>query len=81
VVLDIALLDPKGAEADAELLDALKSTTSVVAAIGLFGNGGHPGAQRQSAELALAAQPSEVLWPMDALRDAAQRMRLDQMFA
>jgi hypothetical protein len=76
VALDIALLDPKGAEADPELVDARKSTMSVVAAIGLFGDGGHPGEQRQSAELALAPQPSEVLWPTVALRDAAQGMRL-----
>jgi adenylate cyclase len=72
VALDIALLDPRAADADAELAHALKSTTSVVAAIGIFGDGRHAGGQPQSSELALAPQPSDVLWPTDAIRDAAQ---------
>ena len=72
VALDIALLDPKAPEADAELADALKSMNSVVAAIGLFGHGRLSGEQPQSGELAFAPQPSDVLWPIDAIRDAAQ---------
>src|SRR5271165_2093031 len=54
VALDIALLDPKAPEADAELADALKSMNSVVAAIGLFGDGRLSGGQPQSGELAFA---------------------------
>jgi adenylate cyclase len=72
VALDIALLDPRSTEGDAELADALKSTNSVVAAIGLFGHGQHTGEASESADLALAPQPSEVLWPTDTIRDAAQ---------
>jgi adenylate cyclase len=71
VALDIALVDPKDAETDAELADALKSTTSVVAAIGLFGEGRQSGARAEPGELALAPQPSGVLWPVDVIRDAA----------
>ena len=71
VALDIALLDPRAPEADAELADALRSLNSVVAAIGLFGDGRLSGRQPQSGELAFAPQPSEVLWPIDAIRDAA----------
>ena len=71
VALDIALLDPKAPEADGELADALRSMNSVVAAIGLFGDGRLSGGQPQSGELAFAPEPSEVLWPIDAIRDAA----------
>ena len=37
VALDIAFLDSKGEKEDEELAGALKSTTSVVASIGIFG--------------------------------------------
>src|SRR5271157_684618 len=72
VALDIAFPDSKGETEDAELADALKSTPSVVASIGVFGEGERSGGQPQSAELALAPRPSEVLWPTDAIRDATQ---------
>src|SRR5271166_1685731 len=72
VALDIAFPDSKGENEDAELADALKSTPSVVASIGVFGEGERSGGQPQSAELALAPRPSEVLWPTDAIRDATQ---------
>ena len=71
VALDIALLDPRAPEADGELADALRSVNSVVAAIGLFGDGRLSGRQPQAGELAFAPQPSEVLWPIDAICDAA----------
>jgi adenylate cyclase len=70
VALDIAFPDSKGEREDAELAEALKSTPSVVASIGIFGEGEHSGGQPQSAELALTPKPSEVLWPTDAIRDA-----------
>lgn len=71
VALDMAFPDPKGAEADAELAEALKSTASVVASIGLFA--ADPPADRPRVkELALAPKPSAILWPTDAIRTAAQ---------
>jgi adenylate cyclase len=71
VALDIAFPDSKDAKADAELADALKSTKSVVASIGVFGEG-EPARGAQAAELALTPRPSTVLWPTDAIRDAAR---------
>ena len=78
VALDIAFLDSKGEKEDGELAGALKSTTSVVASIGIFG-GGEPsggGSQRDqsasSEDLTFAPKPSEVLWPTDLIRDATQ---------
>src|SRR5271166_549187 len=72
VALDFAFPDAKGAQADAELAAALKSTASVVASIGIFDEGQHSDGRPQSRELALAPKPSEVLWPIDVIRDAAQ---------
>jgi adenylate cyclase len=68
VALDFALPDSRGAQADAELAAALKSTNSVVASIGIFGEGERSAAR--SDDLALAPRPSEVLWPTDVIRDA-----------
>ncbi|MBV8106234.1 MAG: adenylate/guanylate cyclase domain-containing protein [Hyphomicrobiales bacterium] len=70
VALDIAFPDSKGENEDAELAEALKSTPSVVASIGVFGGGERSGGEPQSTEMALAPKPSEVLWPTDAIRDA-----------
>jgi adenylate cyclase len=70
--LDIAFPDSKGEGEDAELAEALKSTPSVVASIGVFGEGERSGGEPQSGNLALAPRPSEVLWPTDAIRDATQ---------
>jgi adenylate cyclase len=78
VALDIAFPDSKGAKPDAELADALRSTPSVVASIGIFGeddlSGKQPqsGVSAQSGDLSFAPKPSEVLWPTDAIRDATQ---------
>lgn len=78
VALDIAFPDSKGENEDGELAGALKSTTSVVASIGIFG-GGEPsggGSQRDqsasSADLAFAPKPSGVLWPTDVILEATQ---------
>jgi adenylate cyclase len=71
VALDFAFQDAKGGEEDAELAAALKSVPSVVASIGIFGDG-EPSVRFHSRELALAPKPSDVLWPIDAIRDAAQ---------
>ena len=48
VALDIAFPDSKGEKEDAELADALRSTTSVVASIGIFGEGEPSGGGSQS---------------------------------
>jgi adenylate cyclase len=78
VALDIAFPDAKGETEDAELADALRSTTSIVASIGIFGEGEHSGDRSRSGQsarsgdLAFAPKPSEVLWPTDAIRDATQ---------
>ena len=78
VALDIAFPDSKGEKEDAELADALRSTTSVVASIGIFGEGepsggrSHSDQSARSGDLAFAPKPSEVLWPTDAIRDATQ---------
>ncbi len=78
VALDIAFPDAKGEKEDAELADALRSTTSVVASIGIFGEGevsggrSQSGQSAQSGDLAFAPKPSEVLWPIGAIRDATQ---------
>src|SRR5271166_5427698 len=72
VGLDLAFPDSKGEKEDADLAEALRSTTSVVASIGLFGEGERSGERPWSGELALTPKPSNVLWPTGAIRDAAQ---------
>src|SRR5271157_2346382 len=72
VALDIAFPDSKGEREDAELAEALKSTPSVVASIGIFGEGERSGGQPLSGNLALAPKPSGVLWPTDEIRDVTQ---------
>jgi adenylate cyclase len=78
VALDIAFPDAKGEKEDADLADALRSTMSVVASIGIFGEGEVSGGRSQSGQsarsgdLAFAPKPSEVLWPTDPIRDATQ---------
>jgi len=72
VVLDIAFPDAKGADADNALAEALKSTRSVVASIGMFAHSEPALARPQLAELALSPAPTRVLWPTGAIRDAAE---------
>src|SRR5271166_4816775 len=78
VAVDIAFPDSKGAKPDAELADALRSTPSVVASIGIFGEDDLSGKQAPSGvsalsgDLSFVPKPSEVLWPTDAIRDATQ---------
>ena len=78
VALDFAFPDFKGAKPDAELADALRSTPSVVASIGIFGEDDLSGKQppsevsARSGDLSFVPKPSEVLWPTDAIRDATQ---------
>ena len=70
IAVDIAFLNSKGEAADTELASALKSAPAVVAAIGVFDSAEAP--EAQGGDLALAPKPSSVLWPIDAIRDAAQ---------
>jgi adenylate cyclase len=78
IALDIAFPDSKDEKEDKDLADALRSTTSVVASIGIFGkaepSGGRSLSDRSapSGDLAFAPKPSEVLWPTNAIRDATQ---------
>jgi adenylate cyclase len=72
IAIDIAFLKPRDADADAELARALKAAPSVVAAIGDFAAIDSSVGQSEPSDLALAPKPSSVLWPIDAIRDAAQ---------
>jgi adenylate cyclase len=72
IAIDVAFLNSRGAEADADLASALKTAPAVVAAIGVFGAVGPSGGEAEPNDLALAPKPSSVLWPIDAVRDAAQ---------
>jgi adenylate cyclase len=72
IAVDIAFLNSKSEEGDAELADALKAAPAVVAAIGVFGAAEPSSGEAESNDLALAPKPSSVLWPIEAIRDAAQ---------
>jgi adenylate cyclase len=72
IAIDIAFLNPRDAAADAELASALKAGPAVVAAIGDFGMVDPSNATADPTDLALAPKPSSVLWPINAIRDAAQ---------
>jgi CHASE2 domain-containing sensor protein len=72
VAIDIAFLNAKDEATDAELASALKAAPSVVAAIGVFGANEPSGVEAEPNDLALAPKPSSVLWPIDAIREAAQ---------
>jgi adenylate cyclase len=72
IAIDIAFLNPRDADTDAKLAGALKAGPAVVAAIGVFGAADVSGGEPEPSDLALAPKPSSVLWPIDAIRDAAQ---------
>ena len=72
IAIDIAFLNPNDEDADAELASALKAAPSVVAAIGVSTQSNPSGGAAESSDLALAPKPSSVLWPIEAVRDAAQ---------
>src|SRR5262249_49146409 len=72
IAIDIAFLTPKDPDADAELARALKATPAVVAAIGEFDAANPSGQTAEVGDLALAPKPSSVLWPIEAIRGAAQ---------
>ena len=72
VAIDLAFPDSRGAPADTALAEALKTSRSVVASIGIFGGRGRLEAPPQPVELALAPRPSEVLWPIEIIQKAAE---------
>jgi adenylate cyclase len=70
--IDIAFLDAGQPEADSEFAEALRSTRSVVAAIGLFDSDSGPAVRRQALDLSLAPSPSRILWPTATIDHAAK---------
>jgi adenylate cyclase len=72
IAIDIAFLNPRDADADAKLANALKAVSAVVAAIGNFDAVDPSNSTPESSDLALAPKPSSVLWPIDSIRDAAE---------
>ncbi len=72
IAIDVAFLNARDAKADAELVGALKAAPAIVAAIGVFDGVVPSGAEAGANDLALAPKPSSVLWPIDAIRDAAE---------
>jgi adenylate cyclase len=73
ICVDMLLLDPGPAEADQELADALRTTRSVIGAVGLFDGENSTG--EQPARLGggdLIPTPTQILWPQDIFRQAAQ---------
>ena len=71
IAVDIAFLNSKGEEGDTELAGALKAAPAVVAAIGVF-DAVDRSEREAEPDLALAPKPSSVLWPIEAIRAAAQ---------
>ena len=71
IAVDIAFLNSKGEEGDTELAGALKAAPAVVAAIGVF-DAADRSEREAEPDLALAPKPSSVLWPIEAIRAAAQ---------
>ena len=72
IAIDIAFLNSKDEATDVELAGALRTAPSVVAAIGVFDPANRSGGEAEASDLALTPQPSSVLWPIEAVRDAAQ---------
>jgi len=75
IAVDILFLDAGKPEADRELADALRSTRTVVGAIGLFDSDGSPprtDSRLATGELALVPQATSVLMPVAVLSDVAQ---------
>ena len=72
IAIDIAFLNSKDEATDAELAGALKTAPSVVAAIGVFDPADRSSGEAEASDLALTPKPSSVLWPIEAVRDAAQ---------
>ncbi len=72
IAIDIAFLNSKDERTDADLAAALKAAPAVIAAIGVFDPVASSGQPVEASGLALGPKPSSVLWPTEAIRDAAQ---------
>jgi adenylate cyclase len=75
IAIDILFLDSGRPDTDSELAEALRSTKSVVAAIGMFDRERSPASQDvriQSGEFAGVPTPSQIRWPIAAVRDASR---------
>jgi adenylate cyclase len=73
IALDMLFLDPGKPEADSELTEALRATKAVVAALATFEpSPAEPDARVQSGEFTGVPQPSNILWPIATVRDAAR---------
>ena len=71
IAIDIAFLDPSSPEMDAQLADSLRSTKSVIAAVGLFeGDEQHP--NPSFGELGRVPNPTSILWPAAPFRAVAR---------
>jgi adenylate cyclase len=67
LVVDIAFLDARKDDPDSGLADALKSTTTVLPAVGLFAADDVPLSQDLPADFDLIPTPSKILWPIATL--------------
>ena len=72
IAVDIALLEKGDAAADEALAAALRSTKTIVAAIGLFERSGARNNKQLLTDLSKVAHPSNVLWPASAFRAASK---------
>jgi adenylate cyclase len=72
IAIDIAFLDPRDPETDKELADALHSTRSVIAAIGVFEKNAEQHEDQPADDLALAPDLASVLWPAPPFLAAAR---------
>ena len=72
IAIDIAFLNPRDADVGRGTRRALKAAPAVVAAIGNFDAADFSSGAAEPGDLALAPKPSSVLWPIEAIRDAAQ---------
>jgi adenylate cyclase len=72
IALDMVFLTPTNAAADAELADALASTTTAIAAVGEFAARDLGVDSALDADHALVPRPSGVLWPLPSFRDVAR---------
>jgi adenylate cyclase len=70
LAIDIAFLDDEAPEIDQELAEALRSTKSVIAAVGLFERTGARNNKPVSTDLTRIPHPTNILWPAAALKDA-----------
>jgi adenylate cyclase len=75
VAVDVLFIDPDRSGSDLELANALNSTRSVVAAIGLFERDQSPagrGTRFQPDQMSLVPNPSSLVWPTAVIHDSVR---------